>query len=144
MYEISDKELALREMNIRENALLAEVEKEKALREVYERKLEAKDRTIRELENKKGEVTEAAKTPVTELADTADDSFAISIKPLRRPVDENQITIDSPEQEEPIAAAPVEEVKPLTASDDKQIENEKKKAQKRVRSMFDMITFDNV
>lgn len=140
MYDVSDKELAIREMNIRENALLAEVEKEKALREVYERKLEAKERTIRELQAKKGETVEAPKTPVTELADTTDDSFAIAMKPLRRPVDENQITIDSAEQ----PTAPVEEVKPLTASDDKTVENEKKKAQKRVRSMFDLITFDNV
>ena len=42
------------------------------------------------------------------------------------------------------APKPVEEPKPITHSEDKDIENQKKKAQKRVRSMFDLITFDNV
>ena len=68
----------------------------------------------------------------------------VSLKAIRRPVDENQLTIDSAEGSTAPEEKPADEVKPLTASDDKQIENEKKKAQKRVRSMFDLITFENV
>ena len=50
---------------------------------------------------------------------------------LRPTPDEDQLTFDIEEKK-------VEEEKPAT------IEKEKQKAQKRVRSMFDLITFDNV
>jgi hypothetical protein len=63
-------------------------------------------------------------------------------------VDENQLTIDSfavetePEkaEETPVEVAPVVE----KVEKAKNHEKEKQKAQKRVRSMFDLITFDNV
>ena len=137
LLEITDKDLALRELTIRENALHAEVEKEQALREVYERKLEAKERTLRELEGKKPAAAEKS-------SEDSDDLPAVSLKAIRHSVDENQLTIDSAESASAAEEKPSDEVKPLTASDDKQIENEKKKAQKRVRSMFDLITFENV
>ena len=126
----------------------AEIEKEKALREVYERKLEAKERALREMESRPAAVSEAPveapKAPVSELADAKDDSFTIELRPLRRVVDENQLSIDTAEEEKTETAPEKEEPKPITHSDDKDIENQKKKAQKRVRSMFDLITFDNV
>lgn len=78
------------------------------------------------------------KRPVAAIAEDVEDSFEIEMKPLRRgsTVDENQLTIDSQlDGEEKPAAKPEE--KPS-------VEKEKQKAQKRVRSMFDLITFDNV
>ena len=88
---------------------------------------------------------------MTELADSKDDSFEIEMKPLRRPaMDENQLQMDiegkeeKPAEEKKEPAEDIPTLKPLTHSGDKNVENEKKKAQKRVRSMFDLITFDNV
>ena len=80
------------------------------------------------------------KPPVTELADSTVADLGIEMKPLRTRVDENQLTID---------IAPEAEAEPEQKPEDKadstlSIEKEKQKAQKRVRSMFDLITFDNV
>lgn len=76
------------------------------------------------------------KRPVAAIAENVEESFEIEMKPLRRGnVDENQLTIDS--QLEGEETAPVKAEKPS-------VEKEKQKAQKRVRSMFDLITFDNV
>ena len=75
---------------------------------------------------------EPAKRPVAEIADNIVDAFELDMKPLRRGnVDENQLTIDSDLTEE----------KPAEKTN---VEKEKQKAHKRVRSMFDLITFDNV
>ncbi len=74
------------------------------------------------------------KAPVSELADSVDSSFEIEMKPLRKQVDENQLTIDTKPAAEP----------EKNLSDAATMEKEKQKAQKRVRSMFDLITFDNV
>ena len=75
---------------------------------------------------------EPAKRPVAEIADNIVDAFELDMKPLRRGnVDENQLTIDSELTEE----------KPAEKTN---VEKEKQKAHKRVRSMFDLITFDNV
>ena len=75
---------------------------------------------------------EPAKRPVAEIADNIVDAFELDMKPLRRGnVDENQLTIDSDLTEE----------KPAEKTN---VEKEKQKAHKRVRSMFDLITSDNV
>ena len=72
------------------------------------------------------------KRPVAAIAESVEDSFEIEMKPLRRSnVDENQLTIDSQ----------LDGDKPAEKTS---VEKEKQKAQKRVRSMFDLITFDNV
>ena len=72
------------------------------------------------------------KRPVAAIAESVEDSFEIEMKPLRRGnVDENQLTIDSQ----------LDGDKPAEKTS---VEKEKQKAQKRVRSMFDLITFDNV
>lgn len=78
------------------------------------------------------------KRPVAAIAEDVEDSFEIEMKPLRRgsTVDENQLTIDSQLDGEEKPAAKPEEMP--------SVEKEKQKAQKRVRSMFDLITFDNV
>ena len=77
------------------------------------------------------------KRPVAAIADNVEESFEIEMKPLRRGnVDENQLTIDSQLDGEVKASAP--------ATEKPSVEKEKQKAQKRVRSMFDLITFDNV
>ena len=78
--------------------------------------------------------------PVTELADSTVADLGIEMKPLRTRVDENQLTIDLAPAEE----APIEEKPEEKAESSLNIEKEKQKAQKRVRSMFDLITFDNV
>ena len=77
------------------------------------------------------------KRPVAAIAESVEDAFEIEMKPLRRGsgVDENQLTIDSQLGDDVAPAAPA--TKPS-------VEKEKQKAQKRVRSMFDLITFDNV
>ncbi len=72
-------------------------------------------------------------TPVGELA--AETAPEIELKPLRSQVDENQLTIADAEK----TAEPEKDL-----SDAGTMEKEKQKAQKRVRSMFDLITFDNV
>ena len=75
---------------------------------------------------------EPAKRPVAEIADNIVDSFELDMKPLRRSnVDDNQLTIDS-------------ELGGEDNSEKTNVEKEKQKAHKRVRSMFDLITFDNV
>ncbi len=72
-------------------------------------------------------IEEAPKAPVAAIADETEEP-AIELQPLR-PAADDQLAFDLEKQEE-----------------DKQtsIEKEKQKAQKRVRSMFDLITFDNV
>ena len=75
------------------------------------------------------------KRPVAAIAESVEDAFEIEMKPLRRGsgIDENQLTIDSQLGDDAAEAS----AKPS-------VEKEKQKAQKRVRSMFDLITFDNV
>ena len=87
------------------------------------------------------EDTPVEKTPVAEIADSSLEGFEIEMKPLRTPVDENQLTIDFVPSAEPAAPEKKAEAAP---AEKKNIEKEKQKAQKRVRSMFDLITFDNV
>ncbi len=70
-------------------------------------------------------VEEAPKAPVTAIADETEEP-TIELQPLRPAADAEQLSFDIEKKEE--------------AS----IEKEKQKAQKRVRSMFDLITFDNV
>ncbi len=80
------------------------------------------------------DAAEPEKRPVAAIADNIEDAFELDMKPLRRGnIDGNQLTIDS--QLEDSAEKPEE-----TTS----VEKEKQKAHKRVRSMFDLITFDNV
>lgn len=80
------------------------------------------------------DAAEPEKRPVAAIADNIEDAFELDMKPLRRGnIDGNQLTIDS--QLENSAEKPEE-----TTS----VEKEKQKAHKRVRSMFDLITFDNV
>ncbi len=79
----------------------------------------------------------AEKTPVSELADELAAPFEVEMKPLRSNVDENQLTIEG-------AIAEKKDEGEKNLSDAKVMEKEKQKAQKRVRSMFDLITFDNV
>lgn len=77
------------------------------------------------------------KRPVAAIAENVEESFEIEMKPLRRGnVDENQLTIDSQLDGEDKA--------PEMPAEKSSVEKEKQKAQKRVRSMFDLITFDNV
>ena len=77
------------------------------------------------------------KRPVAAIAENVEESFEIEMKPLRRAnVDENQLTIDS--------QLDGEENTPAKIEGKTSVEKEKQKAQKRVRSMFDLITFDNV
>lgn len=89
----------------------------------------------------------AEKAPIAEIADSSLEAFEIELKPLRTPVDENQLTIDSVPAEKP-AEKPEEKPAQMPEAskfaDGKTLEKEKQKAQKRVRSMFDLITFDNV
>ena len=82
----------------------------------------------------------AEKEPVAELAEASLETFEIEMKPLRKPVDENQLTIDSVPEEKKVQ----EKIEENNLLDTKTLEKEKQKAQKRVRSMFDLITFDNV
>ena len=81
---------------------------------------------------------EPEKRPVAAIADNIEEAFELDMKPLRRGnVDENQLTIDS--------ALGEGENKPEEKAEGKTtVEKEKQKAHKRVRSMFDLITFDNV
>ena len=80
------------------------------------------------------DAAEPEKRPVAAIADNIEEAFELDMKPLRRGnIDGNQLTIDS--QLEDSAEKPEE-----TTS----VEKEKQKAHKRVRSMFDLITFDNV
>ncbi len=72
-------------------------------------------------------IDEAPKAPVAAIADETDEP-AIELKPLRSN-DGDQLAFDLDKKEEDKKAT---------------IEKEKQKAQKRVRSMFDLITFDNV
>ena len=74
-------------------------------------------------------VEEAPKTPVAAILDGVEEPPVIELKPLRPAPDEDQLSFD------------IEEKK---AEEKPAIEKEKQKAQKRVRSMFDLITFDNV
>ena len=74
-------------------------------------------------------VEEAPKTPVTAILEGVEEPPVIELKPLRPAPDEDQLSFD------------IEEKK---AEEKPAIEKEKQKAQKRVRSMFDLITFDNV
>lgn len=77
------------------------------------------------------------KRPVAAIAENVEESFEIEMKPLRRAnIDENQLTIDS--------QLDGEENTPAKNEGKTSVEKEKQKAQKRVRSMFDLITFDNV
>ena len=73
---------------------------------------------------------EAPKTPVAAILEGVEEPPVIELKPLRPAPDEDQLSFDIEEKKE--------ETKPAA------IEKEKQKAQKRVRSMFDLITFDNV
>ena len=73
---------------------------------------------------------EAPKTPVAAILEGAEEPPVIELKPLRPAPDEDQLSFDIEEKKE--------EEKTVA------IEKEKQKAQKRVRSMFDLITFDNV
>lgn len=83
---------------------------------------------------------EAKVEPVKDLADKAYAPAEITMKPLRSNVDSNQLSFDMDKKEaEAPAEAPV-----VDLTDEKTMENEKQKAQKRVRSMFDLINFDNV
>ena len=84
------------------------------------------------------DTAETEKRPVAAIADNIEDAFELDMKPLRRgTVDGNQLTIDS--QLEDVAEPPAEKAEEKSA-----VEKEKQKAHKRVRSMFDLITFDNV
>lgn len=77
------------------------------------------------------------KRPVAAIAENVEEAFEIEMKPLRRGnVDENQLTIDS--------QFDGEDKVPEKKAEKPSVEKEKQKAQKRVRSMFDLITFDNV
>ena len=82
------------------------------------------------VEEEPAPVEEAPKTPVAAILEGVEEPPVIELKPLRPAPDEDQLTFDIEEKK-------VEE-KPAT------MEKEKQKAQKRVRSMFDLITFDNV
>lgn len=76
----------------------------------------------------------ADKRPVSAIAENVEEAFEIEMRPLRRNnAEENQLTIDSRDDEQAEKA----DEKPS-------MEKEKQKAQKRVRSMFDLISFDNV
>ena len=77
---------------------------------------------------------EAPKTPVAAILEGAEEPPVIELKPLRPAPDEDQLSFDIEEKKE----EEKEEEKTVA------IEKEKQKAQKRVRSMFDLITFDNV
>ena len=80
---------------------------------------------------------EPEKRPVAAIADNIEEVFELDMKPLRRgSVDENQLTIDSE-----LGGEDKPEEKPAEKTT---VEKEKQKAHKRVRSMFDLITFDNV
>jgi chromosome segregation ATPase len=117
-----------------------EVAEEAAEAVAVEATEEATEEVAEEVTEEKAEQTEAEasepKPPVTELADSTVADLGIEMKPLRTRVDENQLTIDLAPAEE----TPSEE----KAESSLNIEKEKQKAQKRVRSMFDLITFDNV
>lgn len=104
---------------------------EEAVEEVAEEAAaEAVEEAVEEIVVEKAE--EPVKRPVAEIADNIIDSFELDMKPLRRgSVDENQLTIDSELTED-------------GATGKSSVEKEKQKAHKRVRSMFDLITFDNV
>ena len=100
-----------------------------------------------EVEEKAEAETETAaepKPPVTELADSTVADLGIEMKPLRTRIDENQLTIDIAPEGEEKPEEKVEEKVEEKADTAANIEKEKQKAQKRVRSMFDLITFDNV
>ena len=106
---------------IEETSVVAEAVVEEIVEEVTEEKTEEKSE-------------EPVKRPVAEIADNIIDSFELDMKPLRRGnIDENQLTIDSELKDG--------EDKP---AEQNSVEKEKQKAHKRVRSMFDLITFDNV
>lgn len=109
---------------------VAETVEESATEEAVEEKAEKEtvEVTVEEVVEKR---------PVAAIAENVEESFEIEMKPLRRGnIDENQLTIDSQLDGDDKAPAKAEE-KPS-------VEKEKQKAQKRVRSMFDLITFDNV
>ena len=103
---------------------------EEVVEEAAEETAEVVEEITEEAAEEKTE--EPAKRPVAEIADNIVDAFELDMKPLRRGnLDENQLTIDSELTED----------KP---SEKTNVEKEKQKAHKRVRSMFDLITFDNV
>lgn len=125
-----------------ETAETEAVEAEEAAEEAVKAEETAVAETANETETE--EAAAEPKPPVTELADSTVADLGIEMKPLRTRIDENQLTID---------IAPANEEKPEEKAEEKpeekadtaaNIEKEKQKAQKRVRSMFDLITFDNV
>ncbi len=128
-----------------EQEVLTEQDATEAVEDAAEGATEEKTEEIaEEVAQTETEKAAEAKPPVTELADSTVADLHIEMKPLRPRVDENQLTIDiAPETEAEKEEKPEEKAQEKAESS-LSIEKEKQKAQKRVRSMFDLITFDNV
>ncbi len=80
---------------------------------------------------------EVEKRPVAAIADDIEEDFEMEMKPLRRGSSESVVASEPEKKEEEKPEDKADEGKPT-------VEQEKQKAHKRVRSMFDLITFDNV